>query len=264
VTSSEDARYWERVAVEWIATSPQRLWREYCDRMNDRVLRPWLAERPRRRLLKTDLFDEVVGEHGLVGLAKETTAEVFGVDLSATIARTAGERHPGLRTAAADVRRLPFASGAFEAVLSNSTLDHFESLDEVEVALEEIHRVLAPGGDLFLTLDNLQNPVIALRARLGEPLLRGLRLAPYRVGATCGPRRLRDLLVRAGFRVESVRASMHCPRLPAVWLARLGDRLDRPGARARLVDAFVAWERLERFPTRFLTAYFLVARACRE
>ena len=53
----------------------------------------------------------------------------------------AGARHRGLRPVGADVCRLPFADQSFDLVLSNSTLDHLESLSELAGALAELRRV---------------------------------------------------------------------------------------------------------------------------
>ena len=261
--STEAARYWDDVAKAWRAERPQRLWREYSDRMNDRLLRPWLAERPRRRLLKTDLFDEAVGELGLVRPLADSARSLYGIDLSRTVAHTAAARHGAFRVVRADVRRLPFAGGSFDVVVSNSTLDHFASLDDVSCALEEIHRVLEPRGELLLTLDNLMNPFVAARAVLPARLLHALRLVPYRVGKTCGPARLRRLLRSAGFEVESLHAAMHCPRILAVWLGHVLDRSARAETKARFLELLLACERLERLPTRYLTGYFLAVKAVR-
>ena len=71
----------------------------------------------------------------------------------------------------ADVRCLPFVDGVFDLVVSNSTLDHFETSREIERAVAEIHRVLAPRGLFILTLDNPANPAVALRNALPFALL---------------------------------------------------------------------------------------------
>ncbi len=44
---------------------------------------------------------------------------------------------------------LPFATGSFPTVVSNCVLEHIPPLDET---LREIHRVLAPGGKLIITV----------------------------------------------------------------------------------------------------------------
>jgi hypothetical protein len=71
---------------------------------------------------------------------------------------------------------------------------------------------------------------------------------PYYVGATCGPRRLRRLLGGAGFRVEELAALLHVPRILV--------RAARPPLRLLMEG-----ERLERWPTRYLTGQFVAVRA---
>ena len=49
----------------------------------------------------------------------------------------------------ADASRLPFAAGAFDAVICNHTLEHFVDLD---LALKEIGRVIKASGALFVSV----------------------------------------------------------------------------------------------------------------
>ena len=80
------------------------------------------------------------------------------MDLADTAATAAAAKHPGLETACAEVRHLPFRDGEFDAVVSSSTLDHLDTVDEIAVALRELRRILRPGGELVVTLDNPANP----------------------------------------------------------------------------------------------------------
>jgi SAM-dependent methyltransferase len=255
----EPSRYWDAIGGTWQASRPQRLWRAWSDLVHTRLCERWLP--PVGRILKTDLFDEAAGE-GLGPWLAARTGRAVGIDVSRRMLEGADGAH--LARVGADVRRLPFASASFDAVLSNSTLDHFDALPEIGSALAELTRVLRPGGELLLTLDNLANPAVALRNALPAGLLLALRVIPYRMGACCGPARLRALVEAAGLEVLELGTLMHAPRLPAVALAGVVDRLGSRAAARALLRGLQAWERLGGWPTRFLTGYFLVVRARRR
>jgi SAM-dependent methyltransferase len=230
------------------------------DAIYESLVSGWLPLRPVRMLLKTDLFDEAVGE-GVYPSLNVRARHVVGTDLSIGTIRHAQTHHLGLLAAAGDVRRLPFAGESFDVVLSTSTLDHFQSREDIAVSLAEIFRVLRPGGELLVTLDNLANPTVAVRNALPFGLLRGLGLVPYFVGATLGPRGLRRALGEAGFEVARLGAALHCPRVPSVWLASLLSRRGSLVVQTRFLGALRSFEVLGRLPTRHLTGHFLVARA---
>jgi SAM-dependent methyltransferase len=257
------ASYWDRVADEWSAARRQTMWRTFSDQTNRVLLEDWLPARRVRRILKTDVFDEVISE-GLYPLLARRAEEVIGIDIATRATAHAQRRHVGFRTVAADARRLPFDDGSFDVIVSNSTLDHFGSLDDLACSLGELGRVVRPGGMLVLTLDNLDNPVIALRSVLPFAWLRRVGLVPYFVGATCGPERLRALLEGAGFAVRDVRLVMHCPRTLAVAVGWLVDRYGSSGARRWYLRHLAAYERLGSWPTRKLTGYFSAVCAVRR
>jgi len=254
------SRYWDGVAAELQRARPQRLWRAYCDTLHTNLVRRWLPTKGVGRLLKTDLFDEVTG-HGLYPALEPTASRVVGIDISVGMASIAKSRHSTLVAVGGDVCRLPFADGAFDVIVSNSTLDHMDSMELVEQGLAELQRVLRPGGQLLLTLDNRWHAVVAIRSALPEWLLRRLRLVPYHVGIACTPPLLQQMVRRAGFDVREAKALMHCPRLLGVWCGAILDRVAPAGVRATYVRSLMAMERLASMPTRFLTGHFVAVRA---
>jgi SAM-dependent methyltransferase len=258
-TQVETQARWDGAIDEWCRRQTGLLWRLHSDAVNLALLERWLPPAPLGRVLKTDLFDEGVAEGLLPWLAARGGA-VVGVDVSESVIVAARRRHPELDVRLADVRALPVSDCEFDVVVSNSTLDHFDSRSELDQAIAELARVLTPGGILVLTLDNPLNPIIALRNALPFRWLNALRLVPFYTGATCAPRPLREMLRRHRLQTTGQSAILHCPRAPAVALAGALERRESPRARGYL-NALSRFERLGALPTRYLTGYFIAARA---
>lgn len=258
--------YWNGVANTWLQDQPHQLWRAFTDRLqHDLLVRglnaplpPSAAPTPAHHgplsILKTDLFDEVAGR-GLAPSIIASGAHLTGIDLSPVIVASAAARFPELTAVTADVRKLPFPDGSFDAVFSGSTLDHFDSAADITIALTELRRILRPHGRLILTLDNLANPLIRLR---NGPLLGAwsrLGIIPYRMGVTLRPHTLADTVRTAGFSVISMHAALHCPRAIAVALAALLDRWS-PSSGESFLRWLLRWEWFNRLPSRWLTGYY--------
>jgi SAM-dependent methyltransferase len=261
--SEKHTSYWDEVARSWQEAAPKTLWRAYNDKINNALFAQWLPTDHVEHLLKTDLFDESLGE-GLYPLMSSRAKIVFGIDLSVLTVRAAKLRHEGLCATQADVRHLPFANGVFNVIVSNSTLDHFESSDEIANSLYELHRVLRPGGQLLITLDNLANPAIALRRLLPFRLLNRLNIVPYYVGATFGPHRLRKHIEQTGLKILEIRSVMHFPRIFTMAMTRILGTHNRFETKSRFLSFLTAFEHLSKWPTRFITGYFVAVKAIKR
>lgn len=266
--ATEPSDYWDSIVAAWPPTVAHRLWRAHSDAVNAALLRRWLPAQPGSRILKTDLFDEAIGA-GLYAELAARAGHVVGIDVAPTAIRAATERYPQLDARVADVRALPFAANTFDAVLSNSTLDHFDSLDQLILATTELCRVVRPGGRLILTLDNRQNPVVALRTSMSFRLVSRLGIVPYYVGKTCGRRRMVGILERCGMAVQDTAAVMHCPpKLAGSLAARrrtsaIGRRTSAIAADEleRYLARVLRFESLGSSPLRYFTGHFVAALA---
>jgi SAM-dependent methyltransferase len=83
--------------------------------------------------------------------------DVFGVDLSAAMVAKARQR--GLHgTSAGVTTRLPFAANSFDLALTVATLHHLETPQRVKTTVDEMARVIKPGGFVMLWDHNPANP----------------------------------------------------------------------------------------------------------
>jgi SAM-dependent methyltransferase len=205
-------------------------------------------------VLKTDLFEEAYGLDELLFSLPVDACMKIGMDVNLSTVKDAADRGRAFRCRfiTADVRRLPLADRSVDVVLSNSTLDHFDTEIEIEKSLEELARVLKPGGILLATLDNPHNLFFSI-LRATVPWV-GLR---YRLGKTISLDKLLGILDRAGLESQSKGWLLHNPRFLSTLLFLMLRRL--LGSRA---DLPIGWflrtfSRLERLPTRALTGVFI-------
>jgi SAM-dependent methyltransferase len=166
------------------------------------------------RILKTDLWDEAKNTR-ILAWAAARGARPFGVDISEPTVRQAKGAFAGgpepLRAAAADVRALPFRDASFDAIYSMGTIEHF---DETEHAIEEMARVLKPGGRAIVGVPNRHDPF--LRPLLAT-VLQAIGLYGYGYEKSYSRRALRGMLERAGLRVVDETAILFIPG----WLRML-------------------------------------------
>jgi SAM-dependent methyltransferase len=209
------------------------------------------------RVLKTDCFEEAHGDDCIL-FDLFPAADALGMDVAVSTARRAQTRSPNRRVQflACDVRSLAIRAGSMDAIVSTSTLDHFDSRAELELAIHQLSGALRPGGVLVITLDNCRNPLYA-------PLRWASRRGwlPFRLGYTTPLPGLVRCLQDAGLEVTATGHLIHNPRMISTALFRalrllLGRRANAP-IRA-LLAAFTA---LGRLPTRRFTACFVAACA---
>ncbi len=168
-------------------------------------------------ILKTDLWDEAKNTR-ILAWAGHRGARAYGIDVSEPTviqARAAFDMRPRgrhrLQGAVADVRDLPFRDASFDAIYSMGTIEHF---DETERAIEEMARVLKPGGRAIVGVPNRHDPF--LRPLLAT-VLQALGLYAYGYEKSYSRRALRHMLQRAGFTVVAETAILFIPG----WLRML-------------------------------------------
>ena len=103
------------------------------------------------------VLDVGTGEGQVARLAARAGADVVGVDPTWAQLAEARQRAGGPAYARAEAARLPFADASFDAVVACLVFEH---INEMDAAIAEVARVLAPGGRFLFFLNHplLQTP----------------------------------------------------------------------------------------------------------
>ncbi len=194
------------------------------------LLGRWLPDLASATVLKTDLWEEGMGGDELLFELARRSGHAYGVDVAQSVVERAqglDRRNGNTSLIQADVRHLPLEDGSVDAVVSTSTLDHLPQLAR-SAALEEMRRVMRPGGVLVITGDNASN--------VGDPLLRAaarLGLVPFPLDDSVSLTDLERLATDAGFECDRAAYLVHGPRLITTASVRM---LRRLGGSDRAVD----------------------------
>jgi ubiquinone/menaquinone biosynthesis C-methylase UbiE len=227
------------------------------------LLSRWIDINSEQKILKTDLFAEALQpSRAFLWDMIAVDANVIGIDISSSLtARAKIEEKVYVAGSTAeyvncDVRQLPFASDSFDLIVSDSTLDHFTEKEDIFVALAELSRILKPGGNLVITMDNKGN--------ITEPLFRlwiYLGLSDFYIGKTYSIGELKEALRNVGLSVVDTTAIIHNPRFfvrRAVSLLHKGNNTRFNKWIRKVLDIF---DSLEKSRFNYLTAQFIAAKA---
>jgi SAM-dependent methyltransferase len=155
------------------------------------VLTRYLELDGRRRIV-----DVGSGKGAFCGMLARGGHDAVGVDPSAAAAKIAKTFvNPDGQFVLGAGESLPLSSGRFDRAVSVCVLEH--TTDDARV-LSEVHRVLAPGGILALTVDTLDSPHVS------EEFRRHHR-EEYRCNQLYSDAKLRKLLAGAGFETLETR-----------------------------------------------------------
>jgi len=100
--------------------------------------------------------------HGPDFLPFKDGFELYGIDSSAEMlkyARKYSVKHGfAVNLAQADARHLPYPDNTFDWAIAVATYHHLRNKEERQAALQELKRVLKPGGVAFITVWNRRQP----------------------------------------------------------------------------------------------------------
>lgn len=171
-------------------------------RAESKVKAPWVSQRIFARFgdRSAQVLDVGCGAGFLTNALATQNFEITGLDSSAASLRTA-EKHDStgrVRYIEGDAYQLPFPDHSFDAVSAMDFLEHVESPQKV---IQEIARVLRPGGLFFFHTFN-RNPVAHLMViKLVEWLVKNTPKDMHVIDLFIKPKELREYCARSGLAV---------------------------------------------------------------
>ncbi len=101
----------------------------------------------------------------------------------------------------ADVRQLPYADDSFDWAISVATYHHIKGEQEILKALDELKRVLKPGGEAFITVWNRWQPGFWFKSKeLYVPWRKKDKIL-YRYYHLFSYTELEKISIKAGFKI---------------------------------------------------------------
>jgi len=159
---ANEAEFWDRSASRPTASFRRSLYGELSRRLSERLVEA-LEDARGKRILYVGCGQSSRVAYDLA----ERGAEVWCADVSFGSLRKFmghpfGPLRPAVRPVVADVERLPFSDGLFDAAIGKAIVHHLD----IPVFLKELSRVCVPGAKVVFVEPLGMNPAIGLFRRL--------------------------------------------------------------------------------------------------
>jgi SAM-dependent methyltransferase len=179
-----------------------------CRYREARTLLRWLGGDQGGDLRGLRVLDVAGGDGYWAGQARRRGARAVALDLATTKLSRGSQFAGPPALIEGDALHLPFQDASFDRVMSICAIEHF---DDGERALDEMARVLAPGGELVMSADSLT---------LAEhwPKLYRAHCDRYHVKRTYSHQELTGLLAARGLAVLEYRYQFRSRRAQRMYL----------------------------------------------
>jgi ubiquinone/menaquinone biosynthesis C-methylase UbiE len=180
-----------------------------CRYREARTLLRWLGPENGRDLRGLRVLDVAAGDGYWAGRTRKRGARAVALDLAGAKLSRGRQLSDPPALVRSDALSLPFADASFDRVMSICAIEHF---DDGERALDEMTRVLAPGGELVMSAD-------ALTLAEHWPSLYRAHCERYHVKRTYSHRELTALLAARGLDVTQYQYQFKSRRAQRMYLS---------------------------------------------
>jgi len=255
--SNPEAKRWNCISGQYKAHFRLPIISRYHEKEQTKLLKAWIDTETEGNILITDLFNESFGSVGYLNFLKSYYT-VVGIDISSdVIYRGKKSALIGMPCVVSDIKDVAFRNNVFNYVISFSTLDHFGK-EQFRKSLEQIRRVLIPGGKLIITLHNAQNLFLYFQ------LMKASKKLPFPL-ELYSLKSARKIIEDCHFKVRQSEAIVH------VLFPGTINRMIFWCQKHKKYRALNAVEKLielcgycARFPTKYLTCKFIAFCAIKE
>jgi len=201
-----EKNYWNSIAKKAKKHHLEKNIARYKRQENISVIKKWCTNLKSKRILKTDLFEEMLITDSFFDWLQTKSKNVFGMDISNEIVNKSKKNFPKGNFFVEDIKKTSFKDDSFDLVISNSTLDHMSRGDLLH-SLNEINRILKPKGQLILTIDNKENKRYYFFYQINKYFC----ISPFRQERCYSKKETIDVLKKTGFEIEETTGIIHIP-----------------------------------------------------
>lgn len=209
MTNTNSSKYWNKIAQRHPNV---HYYNELTGNYKANVILEYLSEQipdlSEKTLLKTDLYEEAKGSDQLLFRNEFKISNNFGFDISPYLVHSCSKKNNNFSNMffCSDVLNLSIKDNSFDIILSVSTLDHFTSEKVFLKSINELLRVLKPGGNFILILDNK----FSLFA-LSNYVKIAIGMLPFSLGKTFTLRQLKKMSFDFDVELTNVEYKLHAP-----------------------------------------------------
>jgi len=255
------SKYWDNIARKIRKSPVQKQIAIYKRKEYINLIKSWIKNKNKKKVLKTDLFEEAFGDDYFFDYLNKNFSEAIGIDISQVIVNKTKKRlkrktQKVFKFVNDDIKSTKFKNNYFDTIISSSTLDHLRKRDMIK-SLKEIHRILKKNGQLILSIDNKDNLLYYLGFRINK----FFNLSGYPLVSCYSLKELLEIVNNCGFKVKQYTSIVNIPT-PFNRIALIMEKFKLPYHK-KIINSIITFSK-NKLSNRLDTGWFLALNLKKE